>query len=77
MIAAIMPQLSTALQVEGRHTRLKPPAVNSRAQATLALGARFARLRHGINLSNWFARANNNDYSQAQLESHTTAEDTN
>jgi hypothetical protein len=35
--------------------------------------ARLARLRHGINLSHWFAQSH--DYSRAHLESHTTAED--
>jgi aryl-phospho-beta-D-glucosidase BglC (GH1 family) len=35
--------------------------------------SRFARLRHGINLSHWFAQSA--DYSKAHLESHTTAED--
>src|SRR6267154_5792906 len=35
--------------------------------------SRVARLRHGINLSHWFAQSN--DYSKAHLESHTTAED--
>jgi endoglucanase len=35
--------------------------------------SRLARLRHGINLSHWFAQSA--DYSPAHLESHTTAED--
>jgi endoglucanase len=35
--------------------------------------ARLGRVRHGINLSHWFAQAR--DYSRAHLESHTTAED--
>ena len=35
--------------------------------------SRLARLRHGINLSHWFAQSG--DYSKAHLESHTTAED--
>ena len=35
--------------------------------------SRVARLRHGINLSHWFAQSG--DYSRAHLESHTTAED--
>jgi aryl-phospho-beta-D-glucosidase BglC (GH1 family) len=35
--------------------------------------SRLARLRHGINLSHWFAQAG--DYSKLHLESHTTAED--
>jgi len=35
--------------------------------------SRVARLRHGINLSHWFAQSG--DYSKAHLESHTTATD--
>ena len=35
--------------------------------------SRLGRLRHGINLSHWFAQSA--DYSRAHLESHTTAED--
>src|SRR2546425_6630237 len=35
--------------------------------------SRLARLRHGINLSHWFAQSA--DYSKAHLESHTTADD--
>jgi endoglucanase len=35
--------------------------------------SRLARLRHGINLSHWFAQSA--DYSKAHLESHTTVED--
>jgi len=35
--------------------------------------ARLARLRHGINLSHWFAQSA--DYSRSHLESQTTAED--
>jgi hypothetical protein len=49
-----------------------------RAEEKLALysqvpASRLARLRHGINLSHWFAQSA--DYSPAHLESHTTAED--
>jgi endoglucanase len=35
--------------------------------------SRIGRLRHGINLSHWFAQSR--DYSKAHLESHTTGED--
>src|SRR4051812_30887105 len=34
---------------------------------------RLARLRHGINLSHWFAQSA--DYSKAHLDSHTTEQD--
>ena len=37
--------------------------------------ARFAHLRHGINLSHWFAQAPNNNYSKEHLDVFTTAED--
>src|SRR6266851_2156237 len=46
----------------------KNPSVQSQVPAS-----RLARLRHGINLSHWFAQSA--DYSKAHLESHTTAED--
>jgi hypothetical protein len=36
---------------------------------------RLARLRRGINLSHWFSQSSGNDYSEAHLESHTTAQD--
>ena len=36
---------------------------------------RFARLRHGINLSHWFSQSAVNNYSKEHLETHTTAED--
>src|SRR5262249_30280472 len=39
----------------------------------LNLGARFARLRRGVNLSHWFSQAPN--YTKERVESHTTAQD--
>jgi hypothetical protein len=39
----------------------------------LNLGARFGRLRRGVNLSHWFSQAPN--YTKERLESHTTAAD--
>jgi hypothetical protein len=54
-----------------------PPSVRTDAQANSTMqsvpASRLARLRHGINLSHWFAQSA--DYSKAHLESHTTAED--
>jgi endoglucanase len=47
-------------------------AFSSSGQSEIAQ-SRLARLRHGINLSHWFAQSA--DYSKAHLESHTTAED--
>jgi endoglucanase len=49
-----------------------PDARSTQVQPQTA-AARLARLRHGINLSHWFAQAR--EYSKAYLESHTTAED--
>ena len=43
------------------------------AQGTEVLRTRFARLRHGINLSHWFAQSST--YSKEHLDTHTTAED--
>ena len=59
LCAAIVPHVSTVL---GQKTE-KP--VN--------LSARFARLRHGINLSHWFSQAA--DYSKSHLDTHTTPAD--
>ena len=42
-------------------------------QGTEVLRSRFARLRHGINLSHWFAQSST--YSKEHLDTHTTAED--
>jgi hypothetical protein len=64
MILVAAAQLSTAKTNESQ---------NPEPSATLK--ARFSRLRHGINLSHWFAQSGNNDYSKAHLESHTTAAD--
>jgi aryl-phospho-beta-D-glucosidase BglC (GH1 family) len=43
------------------------------AQETEVLRSRFARLRHGINLSHWFAQSST--YAKEHLDTHTTAED--
>jgi hypothetical protein len=64
MILVTTAQVSTANRAEPQ---------NSEPSATLK--ARFSRLRHGINLSHWFAQSGNNDYSKAHLESHTTPAD--
>jgi endoglucanase len=42
-------------------------------QGSEVLRARFARLKHGINLSHWFAQSNT--YAKEHLDTHTTAED--
>jgi endoglucanase len=68
---SILPPLSTA----GR-TRSADGEADAFASLTIQSqvpASRLARLRHGINLSHWFAQSA--DYSKAHLESHTTAED--
>jgi len=67
MISVSLPKVSTA------QNRVVPTIQNAQPGSTLAL--RAARLRHGINLSHWFAQAGNNDYSRTHLETHTTAKD--
>ena len=36
---------------------------------------RFSHLRHGINLSHWFAQSPGDNYSKEHLQTHTTVED--
>jgi endoglucanase len=59
-------------------TAARTSSANAKAEENWSMqsqvpASRPARLRHGINLSHWFAQSA--DYSQAHLESHTTAED--
>jgi endoglucanase len=42
-------------------------------EKSVNLAARFAHVRHGINLSHWFSQASN--YSKSHLDTHTTAQD--
>ena len=60
--------LSTAINTEPTVDAAEFSSTRSAVPA-----ARLARLRHGINLSHWFAQSA--DYSRVHLESHTTAED--
>lgn len=64
----ILAQVSTA--VEAKNPGRESDATGHPFQVP---SSRLARLRHGINLSHWFAQAAN--YSKAHLESHTTADD--
>src|ERR1044072_9102533 len=64
MILITTVQVSTAKTAESQTSEPSP-----------TLKARFSKLRHGINLSHWFAQSGNNDYSKAHLESHTTPAD--
>lgn len=49
----------------------------ARAQQTETdlVRARFSHLRHGINLSHWFAQSPGDNYSKEHLQTHTTVED--
>src|SRR4029079_15958334 len=64
MILITTAQVSTAKTDESQTSEPSP-----------TLQARFSKLRHGINLSHWFAQSGNNDYSKAHLESHTRPAD--
>jgi len=68
---SILAPLSTA--ASGGYADDKAPAIESSSAQSQVPASRLARLRHGINLSHWFAQSA--DYSKAHLESHTTAED--
>jgi len=72
---AILPMVSIAAP-DNSHDASAAQAERTSVQTSVQLEvarSRLARLRHGINLSHWFAQAG--DYSKAHLESHTTAED--
>src|SRR5215210_1330105 len=51
------------------------PAVLAQDGASQVALRRHARLRHGINLSHWFAQSPRRDYSETHLKSHTTERD--
>jgi endoglucanase len=69
--SSILLPLSTVTRAEAPVRKVDPTGQSSVQSEVPA--SRLARLRHGINLSHWFAQSG--DYSQAHLESHTTAED--
>ena len=68
---SILAPLSTAART--RSVNRKTVAIERSSALSEVPASRRARLRHGINLSHWFAQSA--DYSKAHLESHTTAED--
>src|SRR6266852_5566605 len=68
---SILAPVSTAVRATSADDRVTPTEHSSVQSEVPA--SRLARLRHGINLSHWFAQSS--DYSRAHLESHTTAED--
>jgi len=68
---SILAPVSTAMRAKSADGKVDANE-NSSVQSEVP-ASRLARLRHGINLSHWFAQSA--DYSQAHLESHTTVED--
>ena len=68
---SILAPVSTAVRAKSPDGKVDATE-NSSVQSEVP-ASRLARLRHGINLSHWFAQSA--DYSKAHLESHTTAED--
>jgi aryl-phospho-beta-D-glucosidase BglC (GH1 family) len=68
---SILATVSTVVRASSPDGKVEAPA-NPAVQSGVP-SSRLARLRHGINLSHWFAQSA--DYSKAHLESHTTAED--
>ena len=69
--SSILTPVSTAMKGGRRDNRVKT-TVHLSLQSEVP-ASRLARLRHGINLSHWFAQSS--DYSKAHLELHTTADD--
>ncbi|MEP6911694.1 MAG: cellulase family glycosylhydrolase [bacterium] len=72
---AILPMVSMAAReypVDTSAATVESTSAQTPAQTDVA-ASRLNRLRHGINLSHWFAQSS--DYSKAHLDSHTTAED--
>jgi len=68
---SILASLSTVARNKAAHG--KADLIERSSVLSEVPASRLARLRHGINLSHWFAQSA--DYSRAHLESHTTAED--
>ena len=68
MLSVSLPFLSIAATTVAPQTRFDQTEAE-------VVHARFARLRHGINLSHWFAQSPGNNYSKDHLDTHTTAED--
>ena len=72
---AILSPVSTAMRAKSPYKspyRTVDTAETSPVQLAVP-ASRLTKLRHGINLSHWFAQAS--DYSQKRLETDTTAED--
>jgi hypothetical protein len=70
---AILPLVSTAAGNDSLYTSAAEHTSVQTSISSDVAATRLARLRHGINLSHWFAQSA--DYSKAHLDSHTTAED--
>src|SRR5215510_15629199 len=67
---AIVTHLSTVASAANVFGGSKPSLTQEKP---VNLGARFDRLRRGVNLSHWFSQAPN--YTKERLETHTTAAD--
>jgi endoglucanase len=75
VFAALTLAILTSASTAARNNSLNTSAAGTSSgslQGEIAQ-SRLARLRHGINLSHWFAQAG--DYSKSRLESQITAED--
>jgi endoglucanase len=72
IICAILLDLSIAAAIVSAQTR---PEARVDQQPTSVVVTRSAHLRHGINLSHWFAQSPGNNYSKDHLDSYDTAED--
>jgi endoglucanase len=72
VLVVIFPTFVTA-QSTARNS--SPAPKNSAPWVSEVSSSRLSRLRHGINLSHWFAQSANNDYSKTHLDSYTTAQD--
>lgn len=68
---SILAPVSTAVRAKSPDGKVDATESSSVQSEVPASG--LARLRHGINLSHWFAQSA--DYSKTHLESHTRAED--
>src|SRR5512138_1618942 len=75
MIFTTLPHVSTARTIQSPGPDIHADYAGRNSTAIATLQVRFSRLRHGVNLSHWFAQSSDNDYSKAHLDSHTTAAD--
>ncbi len=72
IFAAILCVTLACLSIAATTAAAQAPAAQSETDVPRA---RFTHLRHGINLSHWFAQSPGNNYSKDHFDTHTTAED--